>query len=159
MGRKVYLRLWGKTLLGDVNKHSFWKVCWQCPTPPANFPTHDLNFHWRWRWWDKIQAIFLNLFYLKCLFSLTNDSKLTLILFCYGYISKVSPQKKKTLSLSAAHTHRKRYYVLRPPGCGMGIAGYIKDVFRYGQNTRFWLLQLRGDTNSINIWKLLKMHF
>ena len=31
--------------------------------PKANFPTHNLNSQWRWRWWDGIQAIFLNLFY------------------------------------------------------------------------------------------------
>ena len=30
-----------------------------------NFSTHNLNFHRRWRWWDKIQAIFSNLFYFK----------------------------------------------------------------------------------------------
>ena len=27
-----------------------------------NFPANNLNFHWRWRWWDQIQAIFSNLF-------------------------------------------------------------------------------------------------
>ena len=27
-------------------------------TPQANFPAHNLNFHWRWRWWDQIQATF-----------------------------------------------------------------------------------------------------
>ena len=27
------------------------------------FPAHNLNFQWRWRWWDRIQATFLNLFY------------------------------------------------------------------------------------------------
>ena len=27
------------------------------------FPAHNLNFPWRWRWWDWIQAILLNLFY------------------------------------------------------------------------------------------------
>ena len=27
-------------------------------TPQANFPAHILNFHWRWRWWDQIQAPF-----------------------------------------------------------------------------------------------------
>ena len=37
-------------------------------TPQANFPAHNLNFHWRWRWWDRIQAIFLNLFYFKNLY-------------------------------------------------------------------------------------------
>ena len=31
--------------------------------PHANFPAHNLNFHWRWSWWDQIQAIFSNLFY------------------------------------------------------------------------------------------------
>ena len=25
-------------------------------TSQANFPTHNLNFHWRWRWWARIQA-------------------------------------------------------------------------------------------------------
>ena len=29
----------------------------------VNFPANNLNFHWRWRWWDQIQAIFLNIFY------------------------------------------------------------------------------------------------
>ena len=30
-------------------------------TTPANFPAHNLNYHWRW--WDWIQATFQNLFY------------------------------------------------------------------------------------------------
>ena len=29
--------------------------------PQVNFPTNNLNFYWRW--WDRIKAIFLNLFY------------------------------------------------------------------------------------------------
>ena len=29
--------------------------------PQVNFPANNLNFHWRW--WDGIQAIFLNIFY------------------------------------------------------------------------------------------------
>ena len=33
--------------------------------PQVNCPINNLNFHWRWRWWDRIQAIFLNLFYFK----------------------------------------------------------------------------------------------
>ena len=33
-------------------------------TPQANCPAHNLNFHWRWRWWDQIQAIFLENFLL-----------------------------------------------------------------------------------------------
>ena len=30
----------------------------------TNFPSINLNFHCWWRWWDWIQAIFLNIFYL-----------------------------------------------------------------------------------------------
>ena len=37
--------------------------------PTVNFPANNLNFHWRWRWWDQIQAIFLNLFYFNVLSS------------------------------------------------------------------------------------------
>ena len=29
----------------------------------ANFPMHNLNFYWRLRWWNRIQATFWNLFY------------------------------------------------------------------------------------------------
>ena len=34
-------------------------------TPQANFYAHIWIFYWRWRWWDWIQAIFLNLLYFK----------------------------------------------------------------------------------------------
>ena len=34
------------------------------------FPAHNLNFHWRWRWWDQIQATFQNLFYFNFFTSL-----------------------------------------------------------------------------------------
>ena len=64
--------LTGMSTWGSKAKH-FWvmstnvlfsKVCWQLPAfaPQANFPTHNLNFHWRWRWWDRIQATFKNRF-------------------------------------------------------------------------------------------------
>ena len=48
MGGKISLSCIGKTLLGIVN-----------------FPANNLNLHSRWRWWDWIQDIFLNLFYFK----------------------------------------------------------------------------------------------
>ena len=46
----------------------------QCFALPlqVNFPANDLNFHWRWRWWKLVQAIFLNLFYF------TSEQKSTL---------------------------------------------------------------------------------
>ena len=41
----------------DITKQGF------ASTLQVNFPAHNLNFHWRWRWSDWIQAIFLNIFY------------------------------------------------------------------------------------------------
>ena len=40
-------------------------------TPQAKFPAHNLNFHWKWRWWVGIQAIYLNIFYFKKIFCRT----------------------------------------------------------------------------------------
>ena len=37
--------------VGDVNK-----LQWFAFTPQARFLAHNLNFHWRRRWWDRIQA-------------------------------------------------------------------------------------------------------
>ena len=42
---------------------------WFALFPYENFPSNNLNFHWRWRWWDQIQAIFLDLFYFKWLWN------------------------------------------------------------------------------------------
>ena len=56
-------------MLSDVNKLFVFKslltIAQQCFafTPQANFTAHNLNFHWRLRWWDQIQAISLNIFY------------------------------------------------------------------------------------------------
>ena len=43
---------------------NFWKqkVCWyqqQCFSllPQENFPTNNLNFHWRWSWWDRCRLL------------------------------------------------------------------------------------------------------
>ena len=65
MGGKVCLRCKGKTLLGVVKKHLKTKSLLTSPSNvlPFHFPVDNLNCHWRWRWWDRIQAIFLNLFY------------------------------------------------------------------------------------------------
>ena len=72
MGVKVCLRCKCKTLLDAVNKLLKTKSLLTsasnvlpCILPEVNFPTHSLNFHWRWRWLDGIQAIFLNRFYFK----------------------------------------------------------------------------------------------
>ena len=53
MGGKVCLRCKGKTLLG------FFNILLKTKSLFTSF--------WRWRWWDCIQAIFLNLFYLVTL--------------------------------------------------------------------------------------------
>ena len=71
MGGKVCLRCKGKTLLGFVNKLLKAKCLLRLPSNILpyylNFPTDNLNFHWRWSWWDWIQSIFLNLFYFSML--------------------------------------------------------------------------------------------
>ena len=54
------------------------KVCFRCKQKvcgitqqcfallsQVNFPAKNLNFYWRWRWCNQIQAIFLNIFYFK----------------------------------------------------------------------------------------------
>ena len=70
-------RLWaGNFTWGNKAKHCwvmpttflFSKVCWQHPAmfrfvTSSKLFSHDLNFHWRWKWWDWIQTIFLNIFY------------------------------------------------------------------------------------------------
>ena len=62
----------GKFALGVKAKHCWafvFKSLLTSPSnvfallPQVNFPANSLNFYWRW--WDKIQAILLNLFYLK----------------------------------------------------------------------------------------------
>ena len=69
MGRKVCLRCKGKTLTGIVNKLLKIKSLLTSPSqcfallPQVNFPANNLNFYLRWRWWDQIKDIFLNLFY------------------------------------------------------------------------------------------------
>ena len=44
----------------DITKQCF------CPITSNKLSRQYLNFHRRQRWWDRIQAIFLNLFYFKC---------------------------------------------------------------------------------------------
>ena len=64
--RKICLRCKCNKLQGIVNKLLEAKSLLTSPSnilPQVNFPANNLNFHWRWRWWDQIQAIFLNLFY------------------------------------------------------------------------------------------------
>ena len=53
----------GKFAWGVKAKHCFNKLWHHTAMCGANFSANNLNFHWRWRWWDQIQTIFLNLFY------------------------------------------------------------------------------------------------
>ena len=59
-GGKVCLRCKVKTLMDIVNKLLKKKVCWHHPVMFCLI-TSSKNFNWRW--WDWIQAIFLNIFY------------------------------------------------------------------------------------------------
>ena len=65
MRGKVCLRCKGKALLEVVNKLLKTKsllILLSKVLPlhlkPLNFPANNLSFHWRWRWWDWIQATF-----------------------------------------------------------------------------------------------------
>ena len=69
----------------------FSKVRWQCPAmfcllPQVNFPTNNLNFDQRWRWWNRIQAIFLNLFYFILSISRSKKKKASPI----GFVVRLS---------------------------------------------------------------------
>ena len=85
-------KLWAETFSWVVKaKHcwslatNFWKqnFCWH---HPAMFCLITLNnFHWRWRWWDPIQATFLNIFYF-------NGTKLKIL-------SKITPPLPKSAVL------------------------------------------------------------
>ena len=59
-----------KTLLGIFKNKKFVDPAMFCLITWSKIycQCNDLNFHWRWRWWDRIQAIFLNIFY----FNLSN---------------------------------------------------------------------------------------
>ena len=89
-GRESLPRCKGKTLLGIVNKLFVFKVCWQHLAMFClyTFPVHNLNFHWRW--WDGIQAIFLNLFFFISKIELVVISK-TQSSF-YDFLSTIWPQ-------------------------------------------------------------------
>ena len=65
MGGKVCLGCKGKTLLGVVNKHFVFKSLLTSPSNVLPYYPNNLNFNLRWRWWDRIQAIFLNFFYFE----------------------------------------------------------------------------------------------
>ena len=74
MGGKVCFRCKGKKCWALSTSFLYSKNCWQhpamfCLLPQVNFPANELNFHWRRRWWDQIQAIFLNLFYFTVIFA------------------------------------------------------------------------------------------
>ena len=61
MGGKVCLRCKSKTMF--------------CLITSCKLSANNLNFHWKLRWWDWIQAIFFNIFY----FTVKNFSKGCLI--------------------------------------------------------------------------------
>ena len=46
----------------NIANKKFVDITQQCFAllPQVNFPANNLNFQWKWRWWDRIQAIFSN---------------------------------------------------------------------------------------------------
>ena len=134
MGGKVCLKCKGKKLLDVVNKLLkasnvlLYYVKW---TQVSN-----LNFHWRWRWWDRIQVTFLNLFYfiqqtfsssdssIQSFFflsptSLSNDCSPQCQSISFGLTAKYfdnslsqsySSPKKETLKMARAQFKRSNWF-------------------------------------------------
>ena len=81
MDGKVCLRCKGKTTFENKK----FEITQQCLAliPQVNFPTNNLNFHWRWRWWDQIQAMSTNFLFSKV-------CRQCLAMFCLYTSSKLS---------------------------------------------------------------------
>ena len=56
-----------------------------CLPTSSKLSRHNLNFHWKWRWWDQIQNIFLNLFYFILTFWILNYIYLAIHITNPGY--------------------------------------------------------------------------
>ena len=114
--------------------------------PQVNFLTNNLNFHWRWR--DRIQALlfdnFLS-FFLQIFYNLNDQNpiaRINNILKNKVWIQKMCFWQGQVL-----------------PDLGRILKDVlVKDVFRYWRNTRFWLLQLRGNLMTPHL-KDLNLNF
>ena len=108
MSGKVCLRCKGKRLLVVVNK--LLKTICLLTSPSnmlssqVNLPVDNLYFHWRWRWKDRIQAIFLNLFYFTI--NLYNSWTETTV--------RHVPKLKKFLVKMQLHKGSSSYILRRP---------------------------------------------
>ena len=73
-------------------KQNFFDITQQCFAllHQENFPANNLNFHWRWRCWDPIQAIFLNIFYF-------NKTEIIVKLYLCSWINVLAPLEVKLL--------------------------------------------------------------
>ena len=93
MGGKVCLRCRGcqqtfeNKMFVDITQQCFVFI------PQVNFPADNLNFHWRWRRWDRIQAIFLYLFYFKDKFKY--EFTKALFTLCFSKRHKWKKRRKK----------------------------------------------------------------
>ena len=114
MAGKVCLRCKGKTLLGVVKKLLKIKKsvenAQQCFAfaHQASFPSHNLNFHWMWRWLNRIQATFEIFFTLLNMFTGVQNME----------IPKYLVIEKLLKSSYAVHFFRFRYkMILNCPNC------------------------------------------
>ena len=122
MVRKVCLRCKGK------------KVCWHhpaifCLITWSKLSANNLNFHWRWRWWDPIQAIFLNLFYFM---------KVTKNQFSFGFVMKKRLKRKGKIWQKT-----KKVETIWNPTCKWPI-----DVVEWHMDSPLVALQLFSTTFS-----------
>ena len=99
-------------MFSDVTQQCFALLPW------VNFPSNNLNFHWRWRSWDRIQAVFSNIFeFTKDRDKLKAGYKLTLtLMLSLAEVSKNSRPKEsaKCLPLSKEITRSSSMSHLLP---------------------------------------------
>ena len=136
MGRKVCLRCKGKTF--GVLSTNFWIQC-SALLPQVNFPANNLNFHWKRRWWDQIQAIFLDLFDFKYNWSRTtttlqNTYNITYYTICCTYYIHIKEKEKNIYDeirqKTTTNPTAKTYYTWSPY-----TRSYTHDVIAYNNVT------------------------
>jgi hypothetical protein len=119
-------------LLVDVNKLSVFKRLLTMPTNvlplhlKQTFPPIVWIFHWRWRWWDQLQATFLNLFYFKI--GSNRKKKELQCKFCDKKYSSDQSLKEHVLRDHEKRTPYQCQHCTRSFGIRMKLKSHIQNV-------------------------------
>ena len=109
-----------------------------CLINSSKLSANNLNFHWRRRWWDRIQAIFLNLIYSTwdCSYKIWNSKQSAIFLKLYYYI---------VLRHKIQYIHRKYlYYHLLLHFCTLIVFSFIIKKVHTRVNSSVWPEKLKN---------------